>query len=304
MDRTASSSARFLDPAVLTRISNLDLLARTVVDGFLNGIHKAPYLGLSMDFAQHRPYVPGDDIRHLDWRLYARTDRFYLKQFEAETNTDVTALVDVSESMNWTSDEDRPTKLDYARYLAASLLHLSRRQRDRVGCITFDHDPIERVPPAAKNLKLSLMALERSKPRGPGDLKNSMYEAVSGMKKRGIVLVLSDLYEDVADVVAAVRWLTARKQDVILFHILDPGERDIPLGDAQSFEDAETGEQIPVVPARLREGYAAVIDEHVRGLQRALVGEGVDFVAVDTSTPLDNALFAYLSLRGRTTRRR
>jgi len=304
MDRTATASARFLDPKVLTRIGNLEILARTVVDGFLNGIHKAPYLGLSMDFAQHRPYVPGDDIRHLDWRLFARTDRYYIKQYEAETNTDLTALVDVSDSMDWTSDEERPTKLDYARFLAASLLHLSRRQRDRVGCVTFDHDIIERVPPAGKNLDLALMALERSRARGPGDLKNAIYQAVATIRKRGIVLLISDLYEEPADVVAAIRYLTARKQDVIVFHLLDPGELDLPQGDAVSFEDAETGEQVPVIPSKLREGYASVIGEHVDTLRRSLVRERVDFVPVDTSTPLDHALFAYLSLRARATRRR
>ncbi|MDT8368826.1 MAG: DUF58 domain-containing protein [Longimicrobiales bacterium] len=304
MDRTATASARFLDPTVLARIGNLDLLARTVVDGFLNGSHKAPYLGQSMDFAQHRPYVPGDDIRRLDWRLYARTDRFYVKQFEAETNTDVVAMVDVSDSMAWTSDAARPTKLDYARFLAASLLHLSRRQRDRVGCVTFDDAPIEHVPATARNLDLSLMALERSRARGPGNLERAVHHTIPTLYKRGIVLVISDFYEDVDDVVRAVRHLTGRRQDVILFHLLDPGERTLPPGDAVSFEDAETGEQVPVIPDRLREGYEAVIDEHVAALRYALVREGVDFVPVDTSTPLDHALFAYLTLRAHTTRRR
>lgn len=304
MERTATSSARFLDPDVLSRIGNLELLARTVVDGFLNGIHKAPYLGLSMDFAQHRPYVPGDDIRHLDWRLFARTDRYYIKQYEAETNTDLVALVDVSDSMDWTSDDARPTKLDYGRFLAASLLHLSRRQRDRVGCVTFDHDPIERVPASARNLDLSLMALERSKARGPGDLKNALHEVAAGLRKRGIVLLVSDLYENVDDVVTAIRYLTARKQDVMVFHLLDPGERELPEGDAVSFEDAETGEQVPVIPSKLREGYAEVIDGHVEALRTSMVKERVDFVPVDTSKPLDHALFAYLSLRARSTRRR
>jgi uncharacterized protein (DUF58 family) len=304
VNRTATASARFLDPKVLSRIGNLELLARTVVDGFLNGIHKAPYLGLSMDFAQHRPYVPGDDIRHLDWRLFARTDRYYIKQYEAETNTDLVALVDVSDSMDWTSDDERPTKLEYGRFLAASLLYLSRRQRDRVGCVTFDHDPIERVPAAARNLELSIMALERSVPRGPGDLKNALFEVSAGMKKRGIALLISDLYDDVEDVVTGIRYLTSRKQDVMVFHLLDPGERNLPAGDAVSFEDAETGEQVPVIPSKLREGYAQVIGEHVDTLKRTMVKERVDFVPVDTSTPLDHALFAYLSLRARSTRRR
>jgi len=304
VERTATASARFLDPTVLTRIGNLEVLARNVVDGFLNGIHKAPYLGLSMDFAQHRPYVPGDDIRHLDWRLFARTDRYYIKQFEAETNTDLMAMVDVSDSMDWTSDDERPTKLDYARYLAASLLYLSRRQRDRVGCITFDDDIIEHVPPAGRHLERCLQTLERSKPRGPGNLKSAIYQAVAGLRKRGMVLLISDLYEDVDDVIAAIRYLRARRQDVIVFHLLDPGERELPAGDAVSFEDAETGEQVPVIPSKLREGYATVIGDHVEALRRALVREQVDFVTVDTSTPLDHALFAYLSLRARATRRR
>jgi len=304
LSRTATGANRFLDPAVLGRISNLELLSRTVVDGFLNGIHKAPYLGLSMDFAQHRPYVPGDDIRHLDWRLFARTDRYYIKQYEAETNTDVVALVDVSKSMDWTGDEDRPTKLDYARFLAASMLYMSRRQRDRVGCVTFDHSIIERVPAAGRNLELALMALERSEARGPGNLRQSVLEATGGLHKRGLVLLISDFYEDVEEVVAAIRLLTARKQDVMVFHLLDPAERDLEPGDAMDFIDAETDEQIPVVPNRIRGSYAEIMDAHTAAMQKKLVREGVDYISVDTSKPLDLTLFRYLSLRARSTRRR
>lgn len=295
--RAGVPGAQFLDPTVLARIDNLELLARTVVDGFLNGLHRAPYLGLSTDFAEHRPYVPGDDTRHLDWKLYARTDRHYVKQYEAETNANVVALVDVSASMDFGSTG--VTKLDYARYLAACLLHFSRKQRDRVGLGTFADGIVDFVRPSAKSLDLALLTLNRVEPERPSDLYASMLTAAERLSRRGIVLVLSDFYEEPDRVVDALRLLRGRGHDLMVFHLLDPAELEFPFDEATSFEDLETGEQMPIVPKRLRDGYVQLVQDHVEELRTRLSSAHSDYIQLDVSEPLDHALFRYLTVRER-----
>jgi uncharacterized protein (DUF58 family) len=292
--------AQFLDPVVLARIDNLELLARTVVDGFLNGLHRAPYLGLSMDFAEHRAYVPGDDVRHLDWRLYARTDRHYVKQYDAETNANLVALLDVSASMDYGSHD--VTKLDYARYLAACLLYLSRRQRDRVGLGTFDTRVRAWVRPSARGLDRALLTLDRARAGEPGHLYDAMMVAAERLSRRGIVLVVSDFYEEPDQVMAALRLLRGRGHDVMVFHVLDPAELELPFDEPTSFEDLETGERLPVLPQRLRAGYRDVVQAHVAELERRISAERMDYLLLDTSKPLDHALFRYLTIRERRAR--
>jgi uncharacterized protein (DUF58 family) len=297
----------FLDPATLARIDNLELLARTVVDGFINGLHRSPYLGLSLDFAEHRPYNPGDDIRRIDWRLFARTDRYYVKEFEAETNANVTLILDVSSSMDYASEG--VTKLDYARYLAACLAYFSRQQRDRVGLVTFAADVIDYVPPAARHLNAVLHAIDRTVPvpTGPaGDREPGLAEAVrhvaDRVRRRGIVVLISDFYEDPERAVEAVRQLRYRGSDVVAFHVLDPAEVEFPFEDATHFEDLETGERIPVVPDTMRDRYRQLIGDHIARLGRLFGEERMDFAMIDTATPLDYALFHYLSERERLSR--
>lgn len=295
--RAGVPGAQFLDPKVLARIDNLELLARTVVDGFLNGLHRAPYLGLSMDFAEHRPYVPGDDTRHLDWRLYARTDRHYVKQYEAETNANVMVLLDVSASMSYGSDPEGVTKLDYGRFLAACLLHFSRGQRDRVGLATFDDDIREFVPPSARNLDLSLHVLARAEAGRPGDLYPALLKAAERVGRRGMVIVISDFYQEIDDAMAALRLLRGRGHDLLVFRVMDPTELAFSFEDPTNVEDLETGEQIPVVPKKLKEGYDALVAAHVAALEERCTGERMDHVLLDTSKPLDLALFRYLTIR-------
>lgn len=295
--RAATRGARFLDPAVLARIDNLELLARTVVDGFLSGLHRSPYLGFSLDFAEHRPYMPGDDIRRIDWKLFGRTDRHYIKLFEAETNANFAVLLDVSRSMAYTSHS--VTKLDYARYLASALLFFSNRQRDRVGLVTFDHQVVEYVPPSMKNMDTALHVLDRTEAGRPGALKEPLLTITERLGRKGILVLVSDFYEEPDAVMSAVLPLRARGHDVIVFHVMDPAERDFPFPDASGFEDMETGEQIPVIPAKLRDEYRRLVENHLAELERRFTGSGVDYRVLDTSRPLDVALFAYLSARER-----
>ena len=330
--RTASPG--FLDPATLARIDTLELLARTVVDGFINGLHRSPYLGLSLDFAEHRPYNPGDDVRRIDWRLWARTDRYYVKEFEAETNANFMTLLDVSPSMRYGSRGI--AKLDYGRYLAACLSYFSRQQRDRVGLVTFDGEVREYVPPSARHLDVILHTLDRLGPAGsydeagprPGAAERDPVAAGSGtasapadraaepglaaavthaadrVRRRGIVVLISDFYEDPAAAVEAVRQLRYRGNDVVVFHVLDPAEIEFPFEEASGFEDLETGERMPVVPETMRTKYRQLIDAHIAELARRFSAERIDYSLFDTATPLDYALFRYLSDRQRLSRTR
>jgi uncharacterized protein (DUF58 family) len=293
----AAAGARFLDPQVLARIENLELLARTVVEGFINGLHRSPYLGHSVDFAEHRPYMPGDDVRRIDWRLYARTDRHYVKEFEADSNANFMVLLDRSRSMQFASQGI--SKLDYGRYLAACLTHFAHKQRDRVGLVTFDADLVDFVPPSAKHREAVLHALDRLEGGGQGELARPLLKAAEASRRRGIFVLVSDLYEDPDVALRAVRHLAHGGSDVIVFHVLDPAEVHFPDDAPASYEDLETGERMPVVPDYVREEYRALVAEHVRALERRFGESRIDSLMIETSTPLDQALFHYLVHRRR-----
>ena len=293
----AIAGARFVDPTVLARIGNLDLLARNVVDGFINGLHRAPYFGASIDFAEHRGYVPGDDIRRVDWRVYARTDRYYVKQYEADTNTNFSILLDVSKSMGFGSRG--MAKLEYASYLAACLAYLAHRQRDRVGIITFDDDLVDHVPPSAKHFNVVLHVLDRSSARRPGNLRAPLTKMAEHFKRRGLLALLSDFYEDPDAILEAIKPLRFIGNDLMLFHVLDPAEIEFDYDEASSFQDLESGEQLPIVPEVLAEQYRVLVREHIAALSAKFSEHRIDYTLLNTAAPLDHALFSYLSTRER-----
>jgi uncharacterized protein (DUF58 family) len=288
------NGARFLDPVVLARIQNLELVARTVVDGFIGGLHHSPYLGLSTDFAEHRPYMPGDDIRRVDWRVYGRTDRFYVKEFEADTNANLIVLLDVSRSMDYGAPV---SKLDYARMLAASLLYLSRRQRDRVGLVTFDTGVLDYVPPSAKHLERSLHTLDRRGAAGRGGLTDPLRKMAEIIRRRSILVLVSDCYGDPDATVRGLAALRNRGHDVLVFQTLDPTELEFPFDEARPFEDLETGERVPVVPATMRDEYRRLVRAHCDTLARRLGDHRIDYYLAETGKPLDFALLEYLKRR-------
>ena len=284
-----------MDPATLARIGNLELVARWVVEGFIAGLHRSPHLGVSTDFAEHRPYAPGDDIRHVDWRVYARTERTYLKTYEAETNTNFTVLLDVSGSMGF--GHGGVTKLAYAKLVAATLAWFSRRQRDRVGLVTFDSDVRDIVPPAARHLPNILHALERATASGTGGLARPLAKIAQSQPRRGIFVLISDLYEPVEDVSRALAPLIGAGHDVIVLQVLDAAERTFPFSDATTFRDLESGERLPVSPSKMRARYVAAMDAHVTAMRGRLSGARADYSLVETSQPLDRVLFDYLLRR-------
>jgi uncharacterized protein (DUF58 family) len=296
-DATVMPGARFVDPKILGRIGNLELLARTVVDGFINGLHRAPYFGASIDFAEHRGYVAGDDIRRVDWRLFARTDKFFVKQYEADTNANFSLIVDVSKSMSFGSKG--VSKLEYASYLGACLAYLAHKQRDRVGIITFDSEVVSYVPPSAKHFNVLLHTLDRAQPGRRGELTGPLTNMAEHFKRRSMLVLISDFYEDPSAVLEAVKPLHFVGNDLIVFHVLDPAEIDFGFEDASSFEDLESGEQVPVVPQSLAQEYRKLIKQHTETLAAKFSEHRIDYTLANTAEPLDRLLFSYLSARER-----
>ena len=289
------SGARFVDPVVLARVGNLELVARSVVDGFINGMHRSPHFGASVDFAEHRGYTAGDDIRRVDWKLFGRTDRFYIKEYEADTNANFAVLLDTSKSMGFGSVGI--TKLEYAKILAGCLTYMVHRQRDRVGFAAFDDDIVEFVPCSAKHMEVTLHVLDRLKPTRPGSFAEPMKKLAEHFGRKGMLVLVSDFYDEPQAIVEAVAPLRFRGHDMIVFHVLDPAELDFGYDQASAFEDLESGEQIPVVPQAFAEQYRALIREHSEALRTKLSELRVDYALLNTSTPLDHALFTYLSVR-------
>jgi uncharacterized protein (DUF58 family) len=302
MSTPAADMQRFLDPTVLARLGNLDLIARVVVDGFVSGMHRALYKGMSTDFAEHRAYAPGDDVRRIDWRLFARTDRLHVKTFEAETNVDLVLALDISRSMDFGSGE--VSKLDYARMLVASLAHLASRQRDRVGLATLADDLIEMLPTAAGRRDAIVAALARSSVVAGTDLPVALDRLGTALRRRGIVIVVSDFYLEIEDAMQALGDLRARGHDVIAMQILDATERELDLEGAQVLRDLETDQRLPIVPSEARERYQHLLETHIQALSDGCAARGIDFVSMDSSQPLDQALFQFLNMRGRRNARR
>jgi uncharacterized protein (DUF58 family) len=290
---------RFVDPKLLASTSNLQLIARTVVEGFLAGLHRSPYHGFSLEFAEYREYSPGDDIRRVDWKVYGRSDRFYVKKYEGDTNTQVYLLLDTSRSMSFGSHE--VTKLDYARYLAAALAYLSVRQSDAVGFVAFDSRIRVFIPPRTRHGQLLalLQRFEKLELGSDTDIRSSLEELSRLIKRRSLVVLISDFYQDPAELAKAFRFFHHRGNDVLAFHILDPMELKIPLEGISTLEDLETGQQIPYVSDSSRAGYLEALQGHISTLRKECRNTQIDYVLMDSSLPLDKALLQYLSVRTR-----
>jgi uncharacterized protein (DUF58 family) len=284
-----------LDPALLARIADLPLVARTVVDGFLHGIHRSARKGLSLDFAQHRAYQPGDDLRRIDWKAYARTDRFYVKEYDADTNAGVIFALDVSGSMDFAGAG--VNKFAYARMLVASLAWLAQRNGDRVGLATFADAIVEMVPPSTRHLQLLLHALGRAEPRGEGRIAPAIVRVADVASRPGIVVIVSDCYDEPGGIGRAVDTLRARGHDVIVFHLVDPAEEEFPFDGPLVFEDGESGARIPLRPEETRARYLALFGAHRDALVERLRAAGADYLPLRTDEPLDAALHGYLDRR-------
>ncbi|MGQ0734720.1 MAG: DUF58 domain-containing protein [Acidobacteriota bacterium] len=295
----ASTRTRYLDPAILARLGSLQLKARTIVEGFLSGLHRSPFKGFSVEFAEYRQYLPGDDLATLDWKVYARTDRHFVKKFEEETNLDCHILIDVSRSMGYASGT--VTKLQYGSYLAAALAYLMHQQRDGVGLIAFDDKILELLPASARpgHLTSVLVTLDRLRLGDQTNVAKPLRDVAEAIRKRGLVVLVSDLLDDPARVIEGVRHFKYRGSEVIVFQILDPAEVRFPFERAARFRDTETTDEILAVPATVRDEYLQALAGLQERYRHELRQAGIDFVTLDTSTPLEAGLMSYLLTRRR-----
>ena len=289
---------RFLDPAVLAGISGLDLVAKTVVDGFVAGLHRSPDFGFSQEFAEYRAYSPGDDLRHVDWNVFARTERAYLKRYRGETNTLLTVLLDASSSMSYTSH--KITKMDYARYIAASLFYLTTQtQRDAAGLIVFDDEVRAYIRASTRQGQLHrlLSGLENAQPRARTDYAKPLLHFQNFLRKRGMVVIISDFFESPDTIVRTVEPLRYHGNEVVLFHVLDPQELKPQLDEPVLLIDMETEESLEVTPEYGHEEYRTKVQSHITQLKDRTRSAGMDYHLLVTDRPLDGALREYLTLR-------
>jgi uncharacterized protein (DUF58 family) len=294
--------ADLLAPHELAALGGLEFVAERVVEGFLAGLHRSPHRGFSVEFAEHRMYQPGDDLRHIDWRMFGRSDRYYVKQFEQDTNLRAYLLVDASASMAWTSaPETLPSKLWYAKQLAASVALLLLRQGDAVGLVGFDE--VERVHVGARGGRRHWIELLRSLARvdasGRTEAGSALREIAGRLRRRGLVVLISDMLVDSEATRIALRFLRHRGHEVLVFHLLDPGERELPRVRDARFVDPETGDELPVSVADMRSEYRAAVERALREWRQALAPHGIEYVLVDTAQPMMHALRAFLRKRER-----
>ena len=293
------AATRFIQPEVLSRISNLELMARFVVEGFIAGLHRSPYKGFSVDFMEYRPYIPGDDLMRVDWKLFARTDRYFVKEFEDETNTRLNLLVDVSHSMGYASKST--TKLAYSFYLAASLAYLMIRQRDAVGLTLFDDKVLERIPPRSSkgHLHTILTHLERTALGAETAFGKPLHEMAEQQRRRGFMVVISDLLADPDALIDGLKHFRFNGHEVLLFHVLDPQEVAFDFTDVIEFEDLETGEKMLIEAESARALYQENFERFRARLRKECGLLGVDYTLLTTDQPLDFALFNYLAARAK-----
>src|SRR5271170_1196215 len=281
---------RFLDPAVLHGISGLDLVAKTVVDGFVSGLHRSPELGFSLEFEEYRAYTPGDDLRHVDWNLFARTERCYLKRYRGDTNSQLTILLDASNSMDYSSSQARPSKMDYARFAAASLFYLAiHNQRDAAGLIVFDDEVRNYIRPSTRQGQLHrlLAGLEQAEPHARTDFNKPLLHFQNLLHRRGIVIMFSDFYEDPAVIVRTIEPLRYHGNEVVLFHVLDPKEIRPDLRGPAILVDLETEQRLEVIPDYVKGEYRRKMDSHLQQMSEQARAAGLDYHLLVTDRPLD-----------------
>jgi uncharacterized protein (DUF58 family) len=293
----AAIANRFLDPAVLSEISGLDLIARAVVEGFISGLHRSPDFGFSQEFAEYRSYTPGDDLRHVDWNVFARTEKAYLKRYRGETNTTLMVLLDASASMGFASTAI--SKFDYAKYLASSLVYMAHLQRDSAGLIVFNDDVANFIRPSARQGQLMrlLHGIDAAQMGKRTDYRRPFFELQQFLKRRGITVLISDFFEDPERIVETVQPLRFRGNELILFHVLDPRELEPKLGEPVLLRDMETGDAIEVSPDYARNEYRSKINTHIETLRQKAQGAGLDYFLLRTDRPLDAALREYFTVR-------
>ncbi len=294
-----TGAPRFLAPEILARISSLELLARTVVEGFISGLHRSPFTGFSTEFAEYRQYMPGDDIRYLDWKLLGRTDRYYIKKYRADTNAQCHILIDASASMRYSTGA--VTKLQYAQFLGSSLAYMANKQQDAVGLIAFDREVRTHVPAHNRSghMRTIYGRMEQLQAGNETNLAKMLHEASERITRRGMIFVISDFYDEPDAIINALQHLRFRGNDVIVFHLLDKNELEFEFTEPVLLEDCETEERLHIMPDVLAEGYRNTIKGHIEALRDGAAKNKIDYELLTTDMPLDFALFSFLAKRAK-----
>ncbi|HOT95597.1 MAG TPA: DUF58 domain-containing protein [bacterium] len=299
MAAAAPNYRQFLEPATVSKLHNLNLVARLVVEGFITGLHRSPYHGFSVEFAEHRPYMPGDDIRHIDWKVYAKTHRYYLKEYEEETNLKAWLLLDASASMGYGSGA--VTKLQYATFLAAALAYLMIGQRDAVGLVTFDKTIRRYLPPRSISSYLSLLLqeMQNTTPSAITDVAQTLHQMAERIHRRGLIMLFSDLLDEPQRIISGLKHFRHNHHEVIVFHLLDPLERSFDFSEEGLFIDIENGDTMTTQPWHIRGDYRRLMAGHIETLRRQCRENRIDYVLMDTGVSFEGALLQYLSKRQR-----
>jgi uncharacterized protein (DUF58 family) len=297
MPRRATSISEFLKPEVVSRLANMDLRARLIVEGFIAGLHRSPYHGFSVEFAEYRQYNAGESTRNVDWKRFAKTDRYYVKVFEDETNLKATLLLDRSASMDFGSGE--VSKLMYASLLGAALSYLMIRQRDAVGLVVFDEKINELIPHRSvrRHLHYLLRTLEGVRPGAKTSISGTLHEMAERLKRRGLIVLFSDLLDEPEDVINGLKHFRHRGHEIVLFHILDAIELQLDYRGEVEFVDKETGDRLRAQPWFLKKDYIRSVWDWISWLERRCKENAIDYNLVTTETPFDNALVTYLNKR-------
>ena len=316
---------KFLQPSVISKLANIELKAKFVVEGFIAGLHKSPYHGFSVEFAEHRQYMPGDDLKYLDWKVLGRTDRYYIKQFEEETNLKSYIIVDASRSMQFRSSESEISsgspfskifrkkeqvkaavkssisKLEYSTYIAASLAVLMNFQKDAAGLVVYDESVKTFIPPKAtsQNLKLILNQLAAIQPSGKTNTASALNLVAERIKRRGLVIIFSDLFDDQTAVINALKHFRYKRNEVIMFQVLDPAEMNFAIDSPTIFKDMETNQEMLSQPISVMNSYKDAVKEFIDNYKTACLSNNIDYVLLSTETPFDQALLGYLNKRKR-----
>ena len=298
MSTTTSPRYKYLDPQALSRLKNLSLAARLVVEGFFAGMHKSPHKGFSVEFAEHREYTPGIDPRHIDWRVFGRCDKLYVKQYEEETSLRCYILLDKSASMGYRSDGPL-SKLEYGSFLAASLAYLMAFQHDSVGLMTFDDQVRENVPPrqGSGHLRLLMDLLEKTEPGNETNLGKTFHSLAETIKRRSLVVIISDLFDDADELIAGLKHFRFKKHDVIVLQTLDPAELTFPFEDVSRIEDMETGREITSDPRAFRNGYLEELGNFLDSVRVGCRTSQIDYALAETNMKFDTFLGTYLAKR-------
>ena len=300
MPQASLDYKNLLDPQIIPKINSLELRARLVVEGFMVGLHKSPYHGFSVEFTQHRPYMQGDGLKDVDWKVYGKTEKFYIKQYEEETNLRSYILLDVSKSMQFSSGNN-VTKLEYASTLAAALSYLMMKQQDAFGLTLYSDRIVQYLPPKATKSYLqqilkSLVSANASNTTNTASCLNSVAEKI---QRRGLVIIISDLFDDIESVISALKHFSYQKNEVIVFQILDPIERNFAFGRDAIFKDMESEEELTTQPYQIQKAYKLAMEEFIGRIKSECLNSKIDFNNIETSTPFDKALMSYIQKRRR-----